>query len=100
MAWPNNKRSIDPVLQVPGMRRRRLHPQGGLDAAGERGEEGPGPDRLPQLQRPRQARADRQAVALAHANSFTKHYIYINYSEFGSIIHAGSIDQPTLQQYR
>jgi len=47
MAWPNNKRSIDPVLQVPGMRRRRLHPQGGLDAPGQRGEEGPGPDRLP-----------------------------------------------------
>jgi hypothetical protein len=49
-------------LQVPGVRRRRVHPKGGRDAAGERREEGRGPDRLPQLQRPRQARTDRQVA--------------------------------------
>jgi hypothetical protein len=71
------------------MRRRRLHPQGGLDAAGERGEEGPGPDRLPKLQRPRQARPDRQ-VTLPHArNSPTTIYITLNSVPS---MHAGSIN--------
>lgn len=42
--WPAT-RAI--YLQVPGVRRRRVHPEGGRDAAGERGEEGRGPDRLP-----------------------------------------------------
>ena len=53
-------------MQVPGVRRRRVHPQGGREAAGERGEEGPGPDRMPQLQRTRQARTDRQVANPIH----------------------------------
>jgi hypothetical protein len=48
------------LCQLPGVRRRRLHPQGRGDAARERGQEGRGPDRLPQLQRARKARTDRQ----------------------------------------
>uniref|UniRef100_A0A8R7JVV9 Uncharacterized protein n=1 Tax=Triticum urartu TaxID=4572 RepID=A0A8R7JVV9_TRIUA len=59
-----------PQGHVPRVRRRRVRAQVRVDAAGERGQEGPGADRLRKLQRPRQARADRQVARSINVHTY------------------------------